>query len=221
MTPERFEKLKAVLDRRQPDFTVILDQVEKPHNLAAIARSCDATGVPFVEAVAPSSSLHLPNGIAAGLRTYTRILRHQNIRDAITSARKRGMRLLAVSATPDATHYREVDYTQPTAIVMGEEWFGLSLYAVEQADEVVHIPMQGMVDSLNVSVATALILFEMVEQRTADGQFAKRKLDEETYNRLLFEWAYPRVAAMYRERSERYPLLNESGEISIPAQRLA
>jgi tRNA (guanosine-2'-O-)-methyltransferase len=106
-----------------------------------------------------------------------------------------------------------VDYTRPTAIMMGAELYGVSPDGLALAHEHVAIPMMGMVHSLNVSVATALLLYEAMRQREAAGSYQAPRLDEEAFRRTLFEWAHPFLAERLREGGRAYPALDEDGRI--------
>lgn len=110
--------------------------------------------------------------------------------------------------------YREVDYTQPTALLLGTELFGVSEAALEFADRRVMIPMEGMTQSLNVSVACSLVLYEAQRQRSAAGMYDLPRLDAETRERLRFEWLHPKLAAFCRARDLPYPKLDREGELA-------
>jgi tRNA (guanosine-2'-O-)-methyltransferase len=106
-----------------------------------------------------------------------------------------------------------VDYTLPTALLLGPENEGLSPDAVAAADRVVRIPMVGAVTSLNVSVAAAIILYEAQRQRLAAGLYDESRLDPDLARTTLFEWAYPRIASLCRRRRVEYPRLGSDGEL--------
>ncbi|MBW1644782.1 MAG: tRNA (guanosine(18)-2'-O)-methyltransferase TrmH [Deltaproteobacteria bacterium] len=213
---QRFAKIAAVLRRRQPDLTVVMDNVHKPHNLAAIARTCDAVGIQEVHAVSADHGIRLTQRAASGCRKWITIRSHRSIADAYRELRRRGFRLYAAHLDDRARDFREIDYTAPTAIVVGAELDGLSPAAAAGSDGTLIIPLAGFVQSLNVSVATALILFEAYRQRQAAGFYDHCRLDGETYRRLLFEWLHPKVAAYCRRHQLPYPALDDRGEISEP-----
>lgn len=171
MTPERERRIREMLARRQPDLTVVMDRVHKPHNLAAIARSCDAVGVAELHAVPlPGEPARLESDKAAsGAGKWVTLREHPDIDAAYRHLRKRGMRIYAAHDGLGAVDFRSIDYTQPTAIAVGAELDGLSEAAVEAADSAISIPMMGMTRSLNVSVATAVILYEAQRQREANS----------------------------------------------------
>lgn len=213
MTPERFARLKRALCRRQPDLTVLMDQVNKSHNFSAILRNCDAAGVLEVHVVPPASGLDLHHGTSAGTKKWVQVNRHKDVGTAVTHAKAKGFTVLAAHPSETSVDFREVDYTRPTAIMMGAELHGVSPEGLALADHHVMIPMLGMVHSLNVSVATALILFEAARQRSAAGLYDTCRLDPEDFERRLFEWAYPSLASARRQEGRAYPGLTEAGEI--------
>lgn len=213
MRPERFQRLRAVLTRRQPDLTVLMDQVNKSHNFSAILRNCDAAGVLEAHVVPPDGGLDVHHGTSAGTKKWVRVHHHASAPDAIDHLKGQGFHVVAAHPAADAADYRELDYTRPTAVVMGAELHGVSEEGLRLADGTVKIPMQGMVRSLNVSVATALILFEARRQREAAGLYDASRLDPDDFRARLFEWAYPSLARARRDEGRPYPALTEDGEI--------
>ena len=212
-TPQRYHRLRTVLDRRQPDLTVLLEDVQVPRNLAAILRSCDAVGVFEAHAVWPGGRLKISRPASGGNRKWLPVRKHRTLASALERLKDRGLRVLAAHPASQAVGFREVDYTLPTALLLGNEDNGLSEEALAGADSIVTIPMEGMGTSLNVSVAAALILFEAQRQRRSAGFYGRPRLDAETYARTLFEWTYPGIARQCRKRGAPYPALGEDGEI--------
>ncbi|VVS93125.1 tRNA (guanosine(18)-2'-O)-methyltransferase TrmH [Desulfoluna spongiiphila] len=215
MTPERFEKLKAILTSRQMDLTVVMENVHKPHNLAAVARSCDAVGVFETHAISEMQDVVLRPKAASGSRKWVGVKRHGSVDEAYAHLRSKGLRILCAHFDERAVDFRSVDFTQPTAIVVGAELDGITEEAVEKADGSVLVPMLGMVKSLNVSVATALILYEAQRQRLAKGMYEERAMDDETYRTLLFEWGYPRLVPYYKKQGKPYPPMDDEGYLIL------
>jgi tRNA (guanosine-2'-O-)-methyltransferase len=159
MTPDRFRKLRRVLSARQPDLTVLMENVHKTHNIAAVLRTCDAVGVFEANAVSEEDEVPRHHMVSGGTRRYVRVRLHDSIVAACEALRTEGHQVLAAHFSDAAVDYREVDYTPPTAILMGSELWGVSEAAAAHADRHVAIPMNGMVQSLNVSVAAGLSFY--------------------------------------------------------------
>lgn len=211
MTPQRHARIRAVLDRRQPDLTLVLEGVHKPHNLSAIQRSCDAAGVFALHAVSPRHRYRPRKGIAAGSAKWVEIHNHQRVEAAIRGLQERGFQVIAAHLDEQARSFRDFDYRLPTAFLMGTEKFGVSPRALALADGRAYIPMHGMVASLNVSVAAATLLYEAERQRDAAGFYATPRLDAELYRHTLFRWGYPILAARHDALGLPYPELDARG----------
>lgn len=216
LLPRRFERLKAVLNRRMADLTVLLEHVDKPHNLSAILRSCDAVGVLEAHVVSLKGRQATFNKTAQGSQKWVPLHAHADSSAVIRQLKDRGFRLYGTHLSAQAVDYRSCDFTGPTAFVLGAEKWGLSPQTTALVDQAIVIPMQGMVQSLNVSVATATLLFEALRQRQAAGLLPSNGegVPPERYADLLFEWAYPQVAAWCRAQGRPYPGLNDEGAIN-------
>lgn len=213
MTPERFSKIKEVLQKRQTDLTVIMDHVHKPHNFNAIIRTCDAVGIQDVHYVPVKDGFRQLNYFAKGSQKWVEAHRYESFSQAAEQFQNKNYQLLAAHFSDQAVDYRTIDYTKPTAIVMGTELEGISEETAQVVDKHIIVPMQGMVASLNVSVASAIILFEAQKQRQNAGMYEDRSLSEERYKNLLFEWSYPKIAKTFRDKNSPYPELDEDGFI--------
>jgi tRNA (guanosine-2'-O-)-methyltransferase len=216
LLPRRFERLKAVLDCRMGDLTLMLEQVDKPHNLSAILRSADAVGLVDAHLVSLAGRQPTFNSTAQGSQKWVKLHRHGTSLEAVQMLKARGYKLYGTHLAADAIDYRDGDYTGPTAFVLGAEKWGLSPDTAAMVDQAIRIPMRGMVQSLNVSVAAATLLFEALRQRQRAGKVPEggQGLAPGQYQSLLFEWAYPEVAAWCRQQARPYPELTAEGEIS-------
>ena len=219
MTPRRYARLRAILDRRQPDLTVLVDNVSKPHNVSAVIRTCDAVGVPVIHAVSESESFRANRTSSSGTARFVEVRTHPDHAAARRLLKQQGMQILAADLTPQAVDFRSIDYTRPTAILLGAEKLGVSENALAAADDVVTIPIVGAVESLNVSVAAAVILYEAQRQRQEAGRYDHPQLDEASCQKLLFEWGYKRLAAHFRNKGWDYPRIGDEGEILDPIPR--
>jgi tRNA (guanosine-2'-O-)-methyltransferase len=198
------------------DLTVLLERVEKPHNLSAILRSCDAVGVLEAHAVSLQGRPRTFNSTAQGSQKWVALRDHASLAEAAAALRRQGFRLYGTHLGGGAVDYRSCDFTGPTAFLLGAEKWGLSEEAAALADRQLFIPMRGMVQSLNVSVAAATLLFEALRQRQAAGVAPSHGegLPAERHRQVLFEWAYPEVAAWCRREGRPYPALDGEGAIS-------
>jgi len=167
MTPERFKRISDMLAQRQLDLTVCMEEVHKPHNLAAIVRTADAIGIHRVHAVWPKTWIHKRKGTARGSQNWVDVKLHPDIGTAVAELKASGMQILATHLSDSSVDFRAIDYTKPTAILVGQEKHGIGEEALALADHHIVIPMVGMVQSLNVSVAAAAILYEAQRSRTA------------------------------------------------------
>jgi tRNA (guanosine-2'-O-)-methyltransferase len=214
MTPERYAKLKRVLAARQPDLTVLMENVHKSHNIAAILRTCDATGVFQANGVSDEGEIERHHMVSGGSRKWVDVRLHPDIGTACERLRFRGHQILAAHLSQEARDYRDFDYTRPTAFLLGSELWGVTTEAARLADAHVVVPMEGLVSSLNVSVAAALLLYEARRQREAAGLYRENRLPPETFRRVLFEWSHPDIAQRCRERGLPYPALTDDGDLA-------
>lgn len=213
MTPERHRKLRAVLDRRQPDLWLITDNVHKGRNLSALLRNADAAGVATVHCVLDDKDYRAFRGTAMGSQQWVEVRRHPSVSEAIGAVQGQGAQVLAAHLSDAAVDYRQIDYTRPTAILLGAEKRGVSSEALARVDGHITIPMMGMVQSYNVSVASGILLAEAQHQRQQAGLYDRRRLDARAYAQRFFEWAHPQLTQFCRQRGLAYPPLGEDGEL--------
>lgn len=213
MTPERHARICSVLDRRQPDLTVVLDQVHKSRNLAAITRTCDAVGVGILHAVMPEGGYQTYAGTTASADKWVEVQYHSSATTPLKLLIDKGYQLVAAQKKDGARHFREIDYCKPTAIVMGAELDGISDEAGALVHESIYLPMVGMVESYNVSVACAGILLEAERQREVKGLYNNARLEKSLWDLNFFRWAHPVIAEYCDKKKIPYPPVREDGEI--------
>lgn len=214
MTPQRYHTLLTVLNNRQPDLTVVADEVHKGRNLSAIIRTCDSVGIDKIHMVTPKMGYRDYRGTASGSNKWVEVETHADICQPLATLKQLGYQVVAAGLGANSVNYRDVDYTKPTALVLGAEKNGLSAEAKGFCDQLIQIPMIGMVESLNVSVATAIILQEALLQRNKAGIISTRRLPEEHRVRRFFQWAHPKVAEFCDNNRIPYPpVSSEDGEI--------
>jgi tRNA (guanosine-2'-O-)-methyltransferase len=182
--------LETVLRHRQPDLTVVMENIHDPHNVSAILRSCDAAGVMEVQLVYTSTEFpDFGKKSSASAKKWVEQRRFESVKECYAKLHEEGYAIYATHLEEAAKVPYEIDMTKKTAFVVGNEHEGVSLEAAQLADGILQIPMFGMIQSLNVSVATAVILFEAVRQRIAAGHYAKARLSDVDLAKLLKEWA--------------------------------
>ncbi len=215
MNPQRYQRIQQVLKARQVDLTLCLEEVHKPNNVSAVIRTADATGVHKIHAVWPNAQMRTLSHTSAGARNWVEVDTHNCVTEAIGNLKAQGMQVLVTNLSDTAVDFREVDYTKPTAIVLGSEKTGISKTALDLADQDIMIPMLGMVQSLNVSVASAVILYEAQRQRQAAGMYDNpvSQLPQETIHRILFERGHPVLAKVAKRKGLPYPELDDQGQI--------
>jgi tRNA (guanosine-2'-O-)-methyltransferase len=189
ISEHRLNRMRAVLHQRQPDLTVVLEDVHDPHNISAVLRSCDAVGVTRVHLVYRlEEEPKLSKGVSASALKWLQIERHETIEQCYEQLRTNGFRILATALRDDCQDLHELDFTQPTALVFGNEMRGCSEAAVDLADGTLFIPMMGMVQSLNISVACAVTLYEALRQRRIAGCYEEPSIPESVRRETLDSW---------------------------------
>ena len=214
--PRRFERIKNVLNCRMKNLTVLVEAVNKPHNLSAILRTCDAAGVFEANFISEKDKVKTFNSTAQGSQKWVKLNNHETTISAVSELKKKGFKLYGTTLNERSTDYRNFDYSENTCFVLGAEKWGLSDQLISKVDESIFIPMSGMVQSLNVSVAASILLFEAIRQRESKSLLPLKGegLSAEEYEKTLFEWSYPELASIYRKSGNKYPKINQYGEIN-------
>lgn len=188
-TPQRIARIRKVLADRQDDLTLILANIHDPHNVSAIYRSCDAFGISRVHLCYTNTAFPtLGLKTSASARKWVETVRHRDSGDLVEQLRQQNHQILATSFSADAKPLRTWDFTRPTAIIMGNEHSGVPEELLEAADGALHIPMHGMIQSLNVSVAAAVILAEACRQREEAGLYGQSRMGEEEFEEKVRLW---------------------------------
>ena len=213
-TERRVARVFEVLARRQRDLTVVAEDVYKPHNLSAMLRTCDAVGVGTVHAIRPTGGVPTFDATSASADKWVELVVHRTLDEAVDRLRAAGMQIVAAHFSDRAVDYREVDFVRPTAVLFGNERSGVSERAAGRADAHVVIPMLGMVQSLNVSVATAVILFEAQRQRREAGMYDAPALTARERNDLAVRWLHPAAAAEADAAGRALPEIDAHGRIA-------
>lgn len=176
----RSEKIYACVSRRQPSLSIVLENVHDPHNVSAVLRSCDAVGVIDVHLVyhTGQSFPELGEKSSASARKWVLTHKHSSIDECYDFLRKEGKKILTTGMSNEARSLYAIDFTEPIAIVFGNEHTGVSEEAILKADGNMLIPQVGMIQSLNISVACAVTLYEAFRQRSLKGMFDSIQMEE-------------------------------------------
>jgi tRNA (guanosine-2'-O-)-methyltransferase len=212
MSMERYTRIRQLLKMRQADLTVCLEEVTKAHNVSAVIRTCDAVGVHQVHAVWNEPE-NLRKCTAMGSDVWVRTQLHNTIQQAICHFKEQGMQVLVTHLDDDACDFREVDYTKPTVVLLGQEKTGATSAAIDLADQSIIVPMVGMVQSLNVSVAAAIVMYEAQGQRQAAGMYETQSLNEQECQITLFKGGFPVLFKECQRRHLPFPYIDDLGHI--------
>jgi len=186
---QRTNKITRALQCRQPDLIVVLENIHDPHNVSAIIRTCDSIGVGEVYLVYNYEKFpKIGKKSSASAYKWVKKKNFRSIDDCYSELRKNGFKIYATCLEGDSHDHWDTDFTGKTAIVLGNEHRGVSEEAWKKADANIKIPMFGMIQSLNVSVATAVILYEISRQRYRAGHYENHKFSDAEYNNLLNDW---------------------------------
>ena len=189
-TDRRAQRVAEVLAHRQPTLTIVLEDVHDPHNVAAVLRTCDAVGVLTVHLVytLEASPRRLARTTSASASKWIDVVRHASIEGCYARLRSEGKRIYATALSDDSVALHALALAEPAAIVFGNEERGASQVAIEGADATVSIPMMGMIESLNISVACAVTLYEAMRQRLDAGLYDAPQVPSAERERLAVEW---------------------------------
>lgn len=190
MTPERLSRLTGVLEKRQPDLTVILENVSDPHNISAVMRTCDAVGIQDIYILNTRIPRHKKWGTKSSSSAQKWLTVHQftDADECFTEVRKHFTKVYATHLAADAVDLYELDLTDKIALVFGNEHSGVSEEILKHCDGNFIIPQVGMIKSLNISVACAVSLYEAFRQKRQKGHYSNPKLPGEQRENLSKEW---------------------------------
>lgn len=190
MTPERYKRLTAVLNHRQPDLTVVLENVFDPHNVSAVMRTCDAVGIQDVYILNNRIPPHKKWGYRSSSTAAEWLTIHQftDAEKCFGEIRKRYHKVYTTYLSDEAVDLYSLDITQSVALVFGNETFGVSDDIRRFSDGDFIIPQVGIIKSLNISVACAVTLYEAFRQKNAKGHYNESRLEDASLVKLKEKW---------------------------------
>ncbi len=210
MTPERKEKFRRVAARRQPNLTVVLENIHDHHNIGAVLRSADSVGLVEIfvlnnEIGLARKNLRLGKRTSAGARRWVDVHYYTDTETCFQHLRRRYETILGAQLTESARPLYDIDLTGSVALVFGNERDGLSRAVLKHCDGNFIIPQMGMVESLNISVACAVTLYEAFRQRRERGFYDQRPLLPPEGREALFAEYLRRHESNYKGTSTPPP----------------
>lgn len=190
VTEKRKNKIENVLKHRQPDLTVVMENIHDPHNVSAILRSADAVGVKEVQLIYTVEKFpRLGKKSSASAIKWVDTRSFSSVKDCYDRLHAEGFKIFATHLGKNSKSLYDLSLTKKVALVFGNEHHGVSDEAAELADGNFQIPMVGMIQSLNVSVACAVTLYEAMRQRLVKGSYNKPKYKKQELEKLFDEWS--------------------------------
>ncbi len=192
MTPERYQRLTSVLNKRQPDLTVVLENVFDPHNISAVMRTCDAVGIQDIFILNTKIPPHKKWGAKSSSSAARWLSIHQftDANACFAALRQQYKKIYTTHLSTDAVELHALNLAEPVALVFGNEHSGVSEEIIAMADGNFIIPQVGIIKSLNISVACAVTLYEAFRQKNNAGHYDNLKLEGEKLVQLRNEWGF-------------------------------
>jgi len=188
VTKERLEKLRKVAAARQNNLAVILEDIHDPHNAAAILRTCDAFGIQDVRFIFDQEKYYNPRRVgkisSSSANKWLTITTYKSTAEALAMLKKEKFKNVVTLLSSESVTLTRTKFPEKIALWLGNEHRGLSLLAQKMASLKIKIPMRGLVQSLNVSVTAAILIYEITRQREKKPQLLSTRKQKE----LLKEW---------------------------------
>lgn len=190
MTPQRFNRLTSVLNKRQPDLTIVLENVFDPHNVSAVMRTCDAVGIQDVYILNDRIPPHRKWGYRSSSTAAQWLSVHQftNAEACFEEVSRKYKNIYTSHLGEASTDLYSMDLTSSIALVFGNETFGVSDNIRNYSNGDFIIPQSGIIKSLNISVACAVTLYEAFRQKKQKGHYDEPRLPESELMELQKQW---------------------------------
>jgi tRNA (guanosine-2'-O-)-methyltransferase len=190
MTPKRAARFKEVIKCRQPNLTVILENVHDPHNISAVLRTCDSVGITDIYVLYTTvhkERLTMGKRSSSGARKWVNVHLYNDVDECMQAVKAKYDKIYATHLSEDAVGLYDLNLTESVALLFGNEHKGVSEAALTYCDGNFLIPQYGMVQSLNISVACAVSVYEALRQRKASGFYSDNPVLNETEQAELYE----------------------------------
>jgi len=195
VTEQRKHRIQSTLENRQPNLTVVLEEIHDDHNVNAILRSAEAVGVVDIYMKYKDEFPNLGYKASASSYKWLDYHKYSDTNSLVDTLREKNFTIYSTIIDENSISIYDIDWTKPSAIIMGNENKGVSEKLRRMSDKTIYIPMHGMVESLNVSVASAVTLYEASRQRMANGQYPNSKLKSNWLKEKYKSW----ININYRE----------------------
>ncbi len=203
VTERRQEIFKSVLAKRTRHFTVVLEDLYQMHNISAVVRSCDIFGIQDLHIIRKKYDARISHGIAKGAEKWLTFYQYKSTIEAVKNLKSKGYRIVATTPHTHSTLLPDFDPAEKAAFFFGVEKDGLSEELLSLADEELKIPMYGFTESFNISVAAALILYEM-RRKLEQIPFEKWRLSPPEQNLLYQQWLEKTIKHIDKIRKDYY-----------------
>lgn len=188
-TDERLQRIISTATARQFSLQVVMENIHDPHNVSAIFRTCDAVGVPKISLLYTFESFpRISKTSSSSANKWIDVEKFTDTKNCYDKLHAQGFKVYASVLNKNAVNIYDIDFTQKIALVFGNEKRGVSKEAEKFADESFYIPMRGMIQSLNVSVAAAVTLYEAQRQRTKKKMYERSELAQPDLDILIDKW---------------------------------
>ena len=190
MTPERYNRMLSVIKNRQTNLTVVMENVNDPHNISAVMRTCDAVGIQDLYILNTKIAKHDYFGVKSSSSAAKWLTVHQftDAKECFEALRKNYNKIYTTHLSTDAVSLYDIDFTDSVALVFGNEHDGVSEETIAMADGNFIIPQLGFIQSLNISVACAVSIYEAHRQKLAAGHYKEQSMSKERQDALLRDW---------------------------------
>jgi tRNA (guanosine-2'-O-)-methyltransferase len=190
LTPERHNRLTSVLNHRQPDLTVVLENVFDPHNISAVMRTCDAVGIQDIYILNNRIPPHKKWGYRSSSTAAKWLNVHQytDAETCFTEIRRKYQKIYTSCLGENSSDVFKINLTQSVALVFGNETYGVSDEIRKYGDGDFVIPQVGIIKSLNISVACAVTLYEAFRQKNEKGHYDNSRLSDDDLQNLKQKW---------------------------------
>lgn len=210
ITEERKQRFSEIISQRTNHFTVAMEDVFQMHNTSAVVRTCEVFGVQQAHSIEGRYGKRLDEKIAMGAQKWVDVFRYDDTQKCIDILREKGYQIVATTPHKDAYLLNDFDISKKSAFFFGTEKEGLSEKVLAQADTYLKIPMVGFTESLNISVAVAIVLQQLTDKLRRSN--IKWQLTEEERYRILEQWAKVSVRNV-KDVMKRYEELKNEGKL--------